>query len=135
MTIKVTITSWRVPFDQIVHGTHEFEDEQSALKFINAMSKAWWDDNNGASDEEAEDYEPIERLAYDHARYELWGGENGFHAMLDQESYDRLLDAHYKREWDDKGMKRPGYLRAAMGEDVSKEIEEVFDWYQGNECT
>lgn len=132
--IIIVITTWQVPFEQMVQKIHSETNEQEALNFINTESKKWWDANEGDRCVENEldenghsysPYEPIKELGYDQARYELWGGESGFHAMLDNESWWRLHEAHYKHEYDDKGLKRPGYLRVAMGEDVSAEIAEI----------
>ena len=135
--IIIAITTWQVPFEQTVQKIHSVTSEKEAVDFINAESKKWWNANEGdrwveqSMLEDIQDvthcipYQPIEELGYEHARYELWGGEVGFHAMLDNESWWRLHEAHYKREFDDKGLKRPGYLRVAMGEDVSTEIAEI----------
>src|SRR5712672_1112201 len=86
MTNKITvvITTWQVPFDQIVKGVFQFDDVQTATPFINAASLKWWNENHG--DRGGEPYEPINILGYDIARYELWDGEIGFHAMLDEAS-------------------------------------------------
>lgn len=130
--ITVVITTWQVPFDQTVNGVFEFEDVVSATAAINAASLKWWHENDGdraVADNGDSPYEPINELGYDFARIELWGGENGFHAMLDSDSAARLLEQHYKREYDDKGITRPGYMRAAMGEDVSADIAELEAFY------
>jgi len=117
MKITVTITDWCVPFDQVVRGTFEFENEADALAHINATSAAWWAANEGdrcmAEYPDTTPYEPIGELGYYNARYELWGGEQGFHAMLDHAVYAALHEAHYKREFDGKGITRPGYLIVA----------------------
>lgn len=124
MLITVTITAWVVPFDQMVIDQAVFGGEDAAeraLVFINNASKAWWDAAGGdrcvalpADDvHKAQPYEPIKEVGYDVALYELWGGESGFHAMIDRESYAILHEAHYKREFDDQGLDRPGYLIVA----------------------
>jgi len=130
MTNKITIviTTWQVPFDQIVKGVFKFDDVQTATPFINAASLKWWNENHG--DRGREPYEPISILGYDVARYELWDGEIGFHAMLDEASAERLHNAYYKSEYDDKGLKRPGYLRVAYGENVDKELAELYAFYR-----
>lgn len=123
MPITVVISTWCVPFDQVVREIKVFSEEYSEvaiLSYINAESRKWWDENDGDrfirevtnTDETRGQgpYEPITELGYNHARYELWGGEQGFHAMLDSVSYARLHEEHYKRECDDKGRTRPGYL-------------------------
>lgn len=125
MSITVIITTWQVPFDQQVREIKTFSGEKAnseALEFINQQAAQWWDDNEGdrweaearAEGEKPESsdwaYQPIKELGYDTAHYEIWGGENGFHAMLDETSYAKLHEAHYKREYDDKGLTRPGYL-------------------------
>jgi len=46
----------------------------------------------------------------------LWGGEQQFHAMLDKATYARLNEAHYKREFTDKGQELPGYLQVAKAQ-------------------
>lgn len=119
MSIKVVISTWCVPFDQVVHAIVEFGGEgaaKRALDYINAESRKWWDENDGdryikeQKHTEYEPYRPVEELGYGMARYELWDGEQGFHAMLDSVSYAKLHEEHYKREYDDKGCTRPGYL-------------------------
>lgn len=123
--ITVVISTWQVPFDQIVRDVVQFGGDtaaKDALDFINAKSAAWWAEHEGDRSvaERAEygtpeswggtGYEPIAELGYDQARYELWGGEAGFHAMIDHASYARLCEEHYAREFDAKGLTRPGYL-------------------------
>lgn len=122
--ITVVISTWQAPFDQVVQGVHQFGGDnaaQRALDFINEQSAAWWAANDGdrsvtagyldTNDHgEGGTYAPITELGYNHARYELWGGEAGFHALLDQASYARLCEEHYVREFDNKGVSRPGYL-------------------------
>ncbi len=129
MTEKITIviTTWQVPFDQMVKGVFEFDDVQAATSFINDASHKWWDENHGERGNAP--YKPITELGYDMAHYELWGGETGFHAMLDDASAWRLHNAHYKLEFDDKGIKRPGYLRVAYGENVDTELAELYAFY------
>jgi hypothetical protein len=130
MKITVTITAWHVPFDQMVIDQATFDGvdaEQCALVFINDASKAWWDATDGdrcvlemANEpvyNRPEPYQPISEVGYDPARYVLWGGESGFHAMIDKASYAALHEAHYKREYDDKGHQRPGYLLNAYAGD------------------
>lgn len=137
MTNKITvvITTWQVPFDQMVKGVFEFDDVQAATSFINDASSKWWKKHHGdrsvKEGHTAEFYKPIAELGYDIPRYELWGGETAFHAMLDEASAWRLHEAHYKREYDDKGISRPGYLRVAMGENVDKELAEIAAFYSG----
>jgi hypothetical protein len=109
--ITVVITTWQVPFDQVVRAIKTFTNEAEALEFINGESKKWWDGVNGDTNQTG--YEPIKELGYDGAHYALWGGECGFHAMLDHASYARLHEAHYKRNYDDQGCQRPGYLQVA----------------------
>lgn len=131
--IKVIITTYQVPYDSIVESVTEFEFSDDARKFINAASSAWWMKHHGnksAVQFNHGDYEPIDELGYDIAFYELWDGENTFHAMLDQASFWRLHNEYYQREFDDKGLKRPGYLRVAQGEDVSAEVAELQKFYQ-----
>ena len=112
--ITVVISTWQVPFDQVVQGIHHFVDPKAALDFINEQSANWWAEQEGnrsvAEGHTDSGYEPVAELGYNHARYELWGGEAGFHAMIDNESYARLHEERYKREYDDKGLTRPGYL-------------------------
>lgn len=131
MKITVVITTWQVPFDQVVRGIRQFDDPETAKAFINKESKKWWDENAGeryveegypetdkikgehpSSTEKPipEPYKPITELGYEWARYEIWGGETGFHAILDAKSTAMLHEDHYKREYDDKGITRPGYL-------------------------
>lgn len=113
MKITVAVTTWRAPFDQIVQGVHSFSSAVDAKAFINEESKKWWDKNDGLrsiAEVGGDQWEPIGELGYDSARYELWDGEVGFHAMIDAESYATLHEEHYKREYDDKGEVRPGYL-------------------------
>lgn len=74
-------------------------------------------------------YSPIQELGFDAAHYKLWGGENGFSAILDKATNKRLHDQHYKREFTDKGIPLPGYLRIAMGGDVSQEMAELENYY------
>ena len=116
--ITVVISDWCVPYDQVVREIKAFEDAESAVAYINAASLKWWNENDGDRyvEENKVDfpvYEPIKELGYDEAHYELWDGEQGFHAMIDNESYARLHEEHYKRECDDKGLKRPGYIRTS----------------------
>jgi len=143
MKITVTLTSWQVPFSQIVDETKAFDSADEALDFINAASKAWWNTYDGDGCARSNDgiytaqinfnvvneYKAITSLL-DGAHYSLWGGENGFQALIDKESYWQLHAAHYKREYDDKGIPRPGYLRVAMGEDVSAVIAELQQFYK-----
>src|ERR1700686_600169 len=136
MIIKVVLTEWQVPFDQVVTDVVEFAGdtaEQDAVNLVNQASRTWWDNNEGdrcvVAYPDTQPYEPVKELGYDNARYELWGGENGFHAILTQGAYAELHEAHYKREFDDKGLKRPGYLRVAQGEDVSAELAELSAFY------
>ncbi len=117
MTITVVISTWQVPFDQTVQEIVQFGGDtatQDALAFINTQSAKWWAEHEGnryiAENGGHGGYEPIAELGYNMARYELWGGESGFHAMLGQDSYERLHEEHYAREFDDKGKVRPGYL-------------------------
>lgn len=114
MKITVIVTTWQVPFDQVVKDIRKFNSPKAATAFINDESRKWWEENDGErcmiEMPETEKYEPISKLGYDMARYELWGGERLFHAMLDTESAAILHEAHYKREFDDKGKTRPGYL-------------------------
>lgn len=118
--ITVVVTDWAVPFDQVVRGVHQFDNEASTVAFINAASLAWWQANNGdkcrAEYPDTEPYEPITELGYENARYELWGGEAGWHAMLDHATYAALNEAHYKRNYTDKGLDLPGYLIAAKAQ-------------------
>ncbi len=128
--ITVVISTWQVPFDQVVQSVTTYGGDRaatSALQFINDQSRLWWAQHEGdrsIAERKKDDvalngtreswggdgYEPIEELGYNMARYELWGGESGFHAMIDEASYARLHEEHYKREFDDKGVTRPGYL-------------------------
>ena len=111
MKITVFITTWCVPFDQVVDQVHTFKTQAKAVAFINAASKKWWRDNDGArcirEYPDTEAYEPITELGYDSARYELWQGEQLFHAMLDHASYAALNEVHYA------GKPLPGYLLTA----------------------
>lgn len=138
--ITVILTEHKVPFDQMVTDVATFATDAEALDYINAASQKWWIENDGdrciaevhaaeLGGEEITEYTPIEELGYDTPMYMLWDGESLFHAMLDANSYWRLHEAHYKREYDDKGEKRPGYLRVAMGEDVTDELKELYDFY------
>lgn len=115
MTITVVITTWQVPFAQVVRDIKQFEIPADAMSFINDASKEWYDEHNGAkSNLEITDndfpYTPIKELGYDNAQYHLWGGECGFHAMLDVQSAAILHEAYYKKRFDDQGLTRPGYL-------------------------
>ena len=138
--VTVIVTTWLVPFGQIVKAVKQFDNDADALTFINDEAKKWWDEfdgdrcvaeNVGAQRqwEDCDKFEPIRILGYDTPYYTLWGSENGFHAMLDEESYWRLHEEHYKREYDDKGISRPGYLRNAYGEDTSNEVAEIQAFY------
>jgi hypothetical protein len=117
MKIKVIITDWQVPFDQVVRDIRTFDTEVAAVAFINAESLKWWQANEGdrcvAEMPNTEPYQPIVELGYQSAQYELWGGEQGFHAMLTHSTYAKLNAAHYKREFTDKGQPLPGYLQVA----------------------
>ena len=118
--ITVIVTTWCVPFDQTVKGIYHFATEATAVAFINKASRKWWDENDGdkciterAGEESKYDgaplepYEPITELGYNTAYYELWGGEQGFHAMLGHKTYAALNEAHYA------GKPLPGYLLVA----------------------
>lgn len=115
--ITVVISDWCVPFDQVVRHIRKFTTEAEAAAFINAESLKWWQANNGdrcrLEMPETEPYLPITELGYDHARYELWGGEQGFHALLDHITYAGLYETHNKREYAAKGLPLPGYLQVA----------------------
>lgn len=116
MKIQVSITTWSVPFDQVVESVSTFGSADDALKFINAASLKWWQTIEGdrsVTEMGGDAYEPVTELGYQQARYEVWGGEQGWHAMLDRASYSQLHEAHYAREYDAKGKPRPGYLRNA----------------------
>lgn len=115
--ITVVITTWQVPFDQTVKAVMTFTGEGEALAYVNQQSAQWWADIDGArsmlecgDDDNDWPYEPITELGYDAAHYHAWGGECGFHAMLDDVSYAKLHEAHYAREFDAQGLERPGYL-------------------------
>lgn len=145
MPVTVVVTTWQVPFAQVVKEIKTFDQDAEALAFINAEGKKWWDENDGdrwveesnvassagKSDGSDKPWEPINELGYDWGKWEIWDGEAGFHAMLDEASETRLHEEHYKREYDDKGRSRPGYLRNAYGEDTSQEIAEVQAYYSG----
>ena len=112
--ITVVITTWQVPYDQIIVAQSQFTTTEAAVEFINQRSAQWWKEKEGQrcikEHPETDPYQPIEELGYDMACYRLWGGESGFHAMLDADSAAMLHEAYYKRECDDKGLPRPGYL-------------------------
>lgn len=113
MKITAVITTWQVPFDQVVIAQSQFTTIKAATDFINQLSTKWWRENEGSRSLRecgGDAYVPITELGYDVARYELWGGESGFHAMIDIESAALLHEAHYVREFDVKGLERPGYL-------------------------
>jgi len=136
MTITVVIATYQVPFSKVVKAIKTFENDADALAYINAESAKWYEENEGErylrempDDDNDFPYAPITELGYDVAEFHLWGGEQGFEAILDEASQHRLHEAYYKREYDDKGMKRPGYLRVAMGEDVTAELEELYKFY------
>ena len=114
--ITVVITTWVIPFEQVVRDIQKFETPGAALDFINAKGKEWWDENNGdqyiTENPDCEDtipYEPIAILGYDTPKYNI-AGEREFHALLDAESEAELHEAYYKVKYDDKGLTRPGYL-------------------------
>jgi len=116
MKITVVITTWQVPFAQVVVAQSQFTTPQAATDFVNQHAAKWWADVEGerclAEGDTDNDwpYEPVTELGYTEMRFEAWGGESGFQAMLDAESAAALLEAHYKREFDAKGLTRPGYL-------------------------
>ncbi len=151
MTITVVISTWSVPFDQVVNEIKTFTGEKAnseALAFINASSKTWWDENGGDrwveetkadgkspkawTGDSIDGYEPINELGYDTAEYNIWGGEQGFHAMLDQDSYAKLHEAHYKQLGFTPGYlinayaagQKPGGSSAAEIEDYKKQQAE-----------
>jgi hypothetical protein len=66
-------------------------------------------------------YEPVTELGYDFARYELWQGETGFHAMIDVGAAAQLHEDHYKREYDDKGETRYLINAYLAGDTLSEE--------------
>lgn len=119
MFITVAITTWCVPFDQTIKEIRTFGGDsaaEAARQFINAESRKWWDENEGERclaeklpHGGCEPYEPIAELAYNHPRYELWGGEQGFHAMIDASSYAKLTNEHYAKRVAE-GHPVPGYL-------------------------
>ena len=115
MTITVVVTTWQVPFAQAVKEVFHTDDDAEALKFINDAAHKWWHDHHGDQDisEDGGEFKPIKELGYDWGKWELWGGEAGFHAMLDEVTENRLHEEHYKREYDDNGKQRPGYLQNA----------------------
>lgn len=116
MKIQVAITTWLVPFDQTIQEIRSFDNDKDALDFINEQARLWWDMAEGdrsVAEMGGEPFEPVKELGYDHARYEVWGGEQGFHAMLDQDTYTRLHNDHYQREFTSKGRPLPGYLQNA----------------------
>ena len=141
MTITVVVTTWQVPFAQAVKEVFHTNDDVEALKFINSAAHKWWDENcvgedtesKSTENEDGSEFEPIKELGYEWARWELWGGEVGFHALLDEATENRLHEEHYKREYDDKGISRPGYFRNAYGEDTSAEQAEVQAYYSGEQ--
>lgn len=112
--ITVVITTWHVPFDQVLNGVHHFDHTPQgiadATALIDAESLKWWLSVEGdrsvdeTGDKHNERREPLGELGYNHARYTAWGGEAGFQAMIDAESYGLLHEAHYA------GKPLPGYL-------------------------
>ena len=114
MKITVVFTSLHVPFAEVVTSIQQFDTEAEAVTAINEASAAWWAENEGdrcrAEMPDTDPYEPITELGYDNTYIQLWGGESHFNAMLEKATYDALHKAHYKREFDDKGKQRPGYL-------------------------
>lgn len=137
--ITVVITTYTVPFAKVVKSIVTFGGDdavKTATAFINEEAAKWLNETIGGRNPseammEAWSYDPITELGYDRAEYQLWEGEVGFEAILDEASQKALHDAHYKREFTDKGLPLPGYLRAAMGEDVTAEIAEVHAFYAG----
>jgi hypothetical protein len=138
--ITVTLTSWDVPFAHIVDEVKTFSSEAEALNYVNAASAAWWRKNNGErcvaegggakiGFNEVTEYSTVDSLL-DTPHYTLWGGENGFQAFINKDAYWQLHAAYYKREYTDKGEPLPGYLRVAMGEDVSKIIAELKEFFK-----
>lgn len=124
MKITMVLTSWVVPYSSVVNSIDTFEGENAeaqAVAHYNTALAKWWQQNNGdacaATGEkngltlEAVEFEPIESLrALPACPVMLWGGEHGFQAFIDAESYALLDEAYYKREYDDQGLTRPGYL-------------------------
>ena len=110
--ITVVISTYYVPFPQVVNSINEFTAAADALAFINDESKKWWDEQGGERslvECGGEPYQPLQNLI-DTVLLTMWGGEAGFHAMIDAGSYAVLHEAHYAREFDAKGLTRPGYL-------------------------
>lgn len=103
--ITVVISTWQVPFDQVVEGIFHFSTTQAALNFINGRAEKWWVVHNPN-----EQFPPCEELGYGGTTWNSESGEAGFQAMLDKEDYAELHEAYYKREFDDKGLTRPRYL-------------------------
>ena len=137
--ITVVIVTYQVPLTKVVKSIASFSGDnavKNATDFINEEATKWLKETIGGGNPNAakmEDYsyDPITELGYDVAEYQLWEGECGFEAILDEVSQKALDAAHYKREFTDKGLPLPGYLRAAMGEDVTDEVAEVHAFYAG----
>lgn len=128
MKITVVITTWSVPFPSVVRTIVTFdgaEAEKEALIFVNTTALLWFQEQDGMRSEVDADwpYQPITELGYDPMRFQLWGGEQGFEAILDEASFKLLHDAHYKREFDNKGLARPGYLINAYVAEGGPEAE------------
>lgn len=117
MKIMVTLVDCCVPYATVVREQQAFTSAADATAYINAASAKWWALHEGdrclIQYPDTDQYEPVKELGYDSARLELWGGEQMFDALLDHASYASLHEAHYKREYDDKGEARPGYLQVS----------------------
>ena len=114
--ITVVITEWFVPFNQTVTAIRRCKTDKEALSFINKSARKWFNAHEGkraVKEKAGEAFKPIKELGYDEASWELWDGEEGFHAFLDSKTEARLHHAHYKREFTDKGEELPGYLQTA----------------------
>jgi hypothetical protein len=111
--VTVVITTTLAPYGQAVQKIEDFDRDEDALAFINAEARKWWDAYNGG------EFSPIAELGYDKGCWELWG-ERGFHALLDEASEQRLHEEHYKREYDDRGIERPGYLQMAAHRRITR---------------
>lgn len=133
--MKIYITTYQVPFNQIVESVTEFSNDangdKAALDHINAACAAWWQAHDGDRcvaedpDAEQEPYEAFNCLNYALAQVQLWGGENSFTAMCDKADLEGIMQRFYGAD----ETKWPGYLRNAMGQDTSAEVEEVLKFY------
>ena len=123
--MKIYLSTFTVPFGATVFAIGEFTSDSNgdaaALAFVNTALLDWAE-NHGIK------VEAFESLNYALATVEGYDGEIGFTAMCGEADLGGVIERHYTRTFGARA-NWPGYLRAALGDDVQAEIAEVHAYY------